>query len=452
MLRDLGATFTKTGNGKGFEEKIDPVVLKQNTELKMDCYNNLCACLLKNEKPDYEKVVFYCREVLKCSRENPKTHFRMAIALFELGDFNAALEACNEALRWGPSQGFFLRKPKLAYTYVIQAQMKKNKSSKLSGLRDLLFSYSFIFSVLVWIIIAAITHQTSPTSPTISTDLSNATTCEASNATSVSCNRLHRLTQTDNVATEHKVAEMMKAIEKATEELNALNQTLQIVYDYKVKLAGMESSLNTKYLLDLINLNKVDREIQRMGMMDEEVTMKYNRMLALQTRAERLRTTLENNANLDDQRQQHQSMLDSQHISFFAQRTTSYSQRNNINNYQINYLNQGGAFNKTSGIFTVPVNGLYYFSFNALKTKQSLSGTSRLTVQIAQISPTLRILAKTHIDSSDWNGWYSVQVKAIADLVVNDRIAVQILEGSIYESGILGHVTTSFGGYLIFRL
>lgn len=63
------------------------------------------ACLLKNEKPDYEKIVFYCREVMKCSSENPKTHFRMALALFELGDFNAALESCNEALRCGPSQG-----------------------------------------------------------------------------------------------------------------------------------------------------------------------------------------------------------------------------------------------------------------------------------------------------------------------------------------------------------
>lgn len=41
MLRDLGATFTKTENGKDFEEKIDPVILKQNTELKIDCYNNL---------------------------------------------------------------------------------------------------------------------------------------------------------------------------------------------------------------------------------------------------------------------------------------------------------------------------------------------------------------------------------------------------------------------------
>lgn len=54
-LRDLGATFTNIGNAKDFEDKIDPVILKQNTELKLDCFNNLSG----NKKIIYLPLPFF---------------------------------------------------------------------------------------------------------------------------------------------------------------------------------------------------------------------------------------------------------------------------------------------------------------------------------------------------------------------------------------------------------
>jgi hypothetical protein len=41
MLKNLSAAFTETIKVKEFEENIDPRILEQNKQLKIDCYNNL---------------------------------------------------------------------------------------------------------------------------------------------------------------------------------------------------------------------------------------------------------------------------------------------------------------------------------------------------------------------------------------------------------------------------
>ena len=85
LLSNLGAAFMEGENKNKWKETIDPILLEKNKQLKLDCYNNLSgdfklnslhseyipteiiiftACLLQTAKPDYEKVVFYCKEVL----------------------------------------------------------------------------------------------------------------------------------------------------------------------------------------------------------------------------------------------------------------------------------------------------------------------------------------------------------------------------------------------------
>ena len=60
---------------------------------------------MKTDKPDFEKIKFYCGEVIKLTPCNPKTHFRMAQALFNLGDYNGALESCQKSLENQSQQG-----------------------------------------------------------------------------------------------------------------------------------------------------------------------------------------------------------------------------------------------------------------------------------------------------------------------------------------------------------
>lgn len=61
--------------------------------------------MLKTEHPDFDKIVFYCDEVIQLTSCNPKTHFRMAQALFKLGDYNRALESCQKSLENQLQQG-----------------------------------------------------------------------------------------------------------------------------------------------------------------------------------------------------------------------------------------------------------------------------------------------------------------------------------------------------------
>lgn len=91
-------------------------------------------------------------------------------------------------------------------------------------------------------------------------------------------------------------------------------------------------------------------------------------------------------------------------------------------------------------------------SYPALKTKQGDCGTSRLSIQIVQTSPTSRVLAGIQMDTSDWFGWFPLQLQAPANLVVNDQIGVKLSEGCIYGHDSVDHITTNFGGFVIASL
>ena len=52
MLKNLSAAFADTNKNKEIEEKIDPNILVKNTQLKVDCYNNLSGNItLKTSEP-----------------------------------------------------------------------------------------------------------------------------------------------------------------------------------------------------------------------------------------------------------------------------------------------------------------------------------------------------------------------------------------------------------------
>lgn len=59
------------------------------------------------------------------------------------------------------------------------------------------------------------------------------------------------------------------------------------------------------------------------------------------------------------------------------------------------------------------------------------------------------MLAEGHINSQEKYGWFPVQVQTTVFLKKGDQVHVELMEGSLYESGSDLHLLTGFGGFLL---
>jgi len=124
-------------------------------------------------------------------------------------------------------------------------------------------------------------------------------------------------------------------------------------------------------------------------------------------------------------------------VYFHVQRNSTYSIVDTTIPFQLERLNIGGAMNITSGIFTAPKSGIYFFSFNGLKD----SPTNTLTVRLYHNS---KIITRAY--GTNVAGHFTATLSSTLSLKSGDQIRLLLVEGKLYDENSL---YTNFNGMLL---
>ena len=108
-------------------------------------------------------------------------------------------------------------------------------------------------------------------------------------------------------------------------------------------------------------------------------------------------------------------------------------------NFEWARLNKGDAFDLASGIFTVPVPGIYHFDFSAVKYQSAQSLDISLLVNGANVG-------KAYTHSLQTPGSLVVaSLSASLQLAAGDTVNLYLYEGALYDSEGFTH----FSGWLV---
>lgn len=126
-------------------------------------------------------------------------------------------------------------------------------------------------------------------------------------------------------------------------------------------------------------------------------------------------------------------------VHFYVQRNSSFSTVNAVISFELARLNEGNAFDLTSGIFTVPVKGIYHFDFSAFKNGTPNVLGIYLQVNGANIGSAATLQTGT-------GSWDAVTLSASLRLAAGDRVNLFIDSGVLLDS--FNH-HTHFTGWLV---
>ena len=127
-------------------------------------------------------------------------------------------------------------------------------------------------------------------------------------------------------------------------------------------------------------------------------------------------------------------------VHFYVQRNSNFGPNNTVIPFELARLNEGNAFDLPSGIFTVPVNGIYHFDFSALKDSSASYLSINLQVNGANIGHAITNPVAT-------GTWDSLSITASLRLKVNDKVNLYNLSGALHEAN--NNHYTHFTGWLV---
>ena len=139
--------------------------------------------------------------------------------------------------------------------------------------------------------------------------------------------------------------------------------------------------------------------------------------------------------------------------AFIAQRSSDFTSPNSLVTYNSVHFSEIGTFDRHSGFFTAPVNGVYFFSFNGLKLSERRSKFYKMLIHLIKIpngQNNQQLLAGAVIDESwDRDAHNSVSMQVTVLLEKGDRVAVKLMQSWIQEPNApRGSHMTTFTGFL----
>ena len=111
-------------------------------------------------------------------------------------------------------------------------------------------------------------------------------------------------------------------------------------------------------------------------------------------------------------------------VAFHVQRSESFSKVNVPIPYNVIVTNNGNGMNRTTGTFTAPVTGLYFFAWNGLAQNKGATIVSLLLNDY-------RTLGSAFGQSTN----FGLNIHAIVDLKKDDQVAAKIITGpTLYDN------------------
>jgi len=123
-------------------------------------------------------------------------------------------------------------------------------------------------------------------------------------------------------------------------------------------------------------------------------------------------------------------------VHFFVQTGNSFSTENTIISFVTEQLNVGGAMNSATGVFTIPVNGIYHFEFFGLKNEDPVPIYVFLQVNGVNIAPSYATYLSNALSLSG--------ISASLQLKTGDKVRLFKTSGALD-----GGPFTHFTGWLV---
>jgi C1q-related factor len=125
-------------------------------------------------------------------------------------------------------------------------------------------------------------------------------------------------------------------------------------------------------------------------------------------------------------------------VYFHVQRNSTYDSVGTTIPFQIERVNVGGGMNITSGIFTAPKSGIYFFSFTGVKTQLA---DNELAVELYHNTDYI-----TRGFGTAASGYLTATLSSTLSLKSGDKISLLIGSGQLHDNQ-FNH--TNFNGMLL---